>query len=31
MSVGGTIPGTIVGTEVGALSTSLDARWVMAY
>jgi acyl dehydratase len=31
MSVGGTIRGTIVGTEVGALSTSLDARWVMAY
>ena len=31
MSVGGMIPGTIVGTEVGALSTSLDARWVMAY
>jgi acyl dehydratase len=25
------IPGTIAGTEVGALSTSLDARWVMAY
>jgi acyl dehydratase len=31
MSVAATIPGTIVGTEVGALSTSLDARWVMAY
>jgi len=31
MSAGGTIPETIVGTEVGALSTSLDARWVMAY
>jgi len=31
MSDGGMIPGTIVGTEVGALSTSLDARWVMAY
>jgi acyl dehydratase len=26
-----TIAGRIVGTEVGALSTSLDARWVMAY
>jgi acyl dehydratase len=26
-----TITGRIVGTEVGALSTSLDARWVMAY
>jgi acyl dehydratase len=26
-----TISGRIVGTEVGALSTSLDARWVMAY
>jgi acyl dehydratase len=25
------IPGTIAGTEVGALSTSLDARWMMAY
>jgi acyl dehydratase len=25
------IPGAIAGTEVGALSTSLDARWVMAY
>jgi acyl dehydratase len=25
------IPGTVAGTEVGALSTSLDARWVMAY
>src|SRR5262245_65241661 len=31
MSVAATIPGTIVGTEVGALSTSLDARWIMAY
>jgi acyl dehydratase len=31
MSVGATIAGSIVGTEVGALSTSLDARWVMAY
>lgn len=27
----GVLPGTIVGTEVGALSTSLDARWMMAY
>jgi acyl dehydratase len=26
-----TIAGTIAGTEVGALSTSLDARWIMAY
>lgn len=26
-----TILGRIVGTEVGALSTTLDARWVMAY
>jgi len=26
-----TIPGAIVGTEVGALSTTLDARWMMAY
>jgi acyl dehydratase len=26
-----TIAGRIVGTEVGALSTSLDARWMMAY
>jgi hypothetical protein len=26
-----TIPGKIAGTEVGALSTSLDARWLMAY
>ena len=26
-----TIPATIAGTEVGALSTSLDARWLMAY
>ena len=26
-----TISGQIVGTEVGALSTSLDARWAMAY
>ncbi|HEY7538544.1 MAG TPA: MaoC/PaaZ C-terminal domain-containing protein [Methylomirabilota bacterium] len=26
-----TIPGVIVGTEVGALSTTLDARWLMAY
>jgi len=25
------IPGSIAGTEVGALSTSLDARWLMAY
>jgi len=25
------ILGTIAGTEVGALSTSLDARWMMAY
>lgn len=25
------IPGTVAGTEVGALSTSLDARWMMAY
>ena len=25
------ISGTIAGTEVGALSTSLDARWMMAY
>ncbi len=25
------IPGTAAGTEVGALSTSLDARWIMAY
>jgi acyl dehydratase len=25
------IPGKIAGTEVGALSTSLDARWMMAY
>ncbi len=25
------IPGTVAGTEVGALSTSLDARWLMAY
>jgi len=31
MSVGGTISGAIVGTEVGALSTALDARWLMAY
>ena len=27
----GRLPGTIVGTEVGALSISLDARWMMAY
>jgi len=26
-----TIAGKIVGMEVGALSTSLDARWIMAY
>jgi len=26
-----TIPGTIAGTKVGALSTSLDGRWMMAY
>jgi acyl dehydratase len=26
-----TIPGSAAGTEVGALSTSLDARWMMAY
>ena len=26
-----TIQGTVAGTEVGALSTSLDARWLMAY
>jgi acyl dehydratase len=26
-----TIAGTVAGTEVGALSTSLDARWLMAY
>jgi len=26
-----TIPAKIAGTEVGALSTSLDARWLMAY
>ena len=26
-----TIRGKIAGTEVGALSTSLDARWMMAY
>jgi acyl dehydratase len=26
-----TIPGKIAGTEVGAISTSLDARWIMAY
>jgi len=26
-----TIPGAVVGTEVGALSTTLDARWMMAY
>jgi acyl dehydratase len=25
------IPSTVAGTEVGALSTSLDARWMMAY
>ncbi len=25
------IPATVAGTEVGALSTSLDARWMMAY
>jgi acyl dehydratase len=25
------IPGAVVGTEVGALSTTLDARWMMAY
>jgi acyl dehydratase len=25
------IPGSVAGTEVGALSTSLDARWIMAY
>jgi acyl dehydratase len=25
------IPGTVAGTEVGALSTALDARWMMAY
>ena len=25
------IPGKIVGTEIGAVSTSLDARWLMAY
>ena len=25
------IPGTVAGTEVGALSISLDARWLMAY
>jgi acyl dehydratase len=25
------IPGAVVGTEVGALSTTLDARWIMAY
>jgi acyl dehydratase len=25
------IPAIVVGTEVGALSTSLDARWMMAY
>jgi len=25
------IPGSIAGTEVGALSTSLDARWLMSY
>lgn len=27
----GTIPGKIVGTEVGALSTTIDPRWLMAY
>jgi len=26
-----TIPASVAGTEVGALSTSLDARWMMAY
>jgi len=26
-----TIAGKIVGTEIGAVSTSLDARWLMAY
>jgi acyl dehydratase len=26
-----TISGKIAGTEVGAISTSLDARWIMAY
>jgi len=25
------MPGSVAGTEVGALSTSLDARWMMAY